>query len=83
VAAGARGVEWHFADKTLADFFRERFRQAGLLNIDVYWTEAIVKKIELSWLSEVAWRSRPMTPFWLGDPAINHEDHRSLQGAWP
>jgi hypothetical protein len=35
VAAGSRGVEWNFAEKPVADFFRVAFKAAGLKNIDV------------------------------------------------
>lgn len=37
-AAANRQIEWHFAEKATADFFRQRFLAYGLLNITVIYT---------------------------------------------
>ncbi len=37
-AAIGWGVDWHFADKAVADYYRKEFRTAGFSNINVYWT---------------------------------------------
>jgi hypothetical protein len=36
-AANGRPIEWHFADKEVADFVREKFKERGL-DISVKWT---------------------------------------------
>jgi hypothetical protein len=36
-AANGRPIEWHFADKEVADFVREKFKESGL-DISVKWT---------------------------------------------
>ena len=48
-AAPDRIIEWHFADKSVADFFGAAFRDAGYANIVVRNTEAIVE-MYLGWL---------------------------------
>lgn len=45
-AGAGRGVDWHFADPHQAAFFDLEFKLHHYDNITVYYTEAIVKKIE-------------------------------------
>ncbi len=52
-AAADRGVDWHFADPEQADYFRQDFKNRHFDNIRVYYTEAIIKKLDdcLIWLN--------------------------------
>lgn len=44
-AAPNRRIEWHFAEKSVADYFRERFADEGLANVTVFYTPAIWSKV--------------------------------------
>lgn len=44
-AAPNRRIEWHFAEKPVADYFRDVFANAKLKNITVFYTPAIRRKI--------------------------------------
>jgi Restriction endonuclease fold toxin 5 len=44
-AARNRRIEWHFAEKPVADYFRDVFAEAQLKNITVLYTPAIRRKI--------------------------------------
>lgn len=43
VAAAGKAVEWHFAEKPVADFFRNFAREDGLTNIVVKFTPAMFR----------------------------------------
>jgi hypothetical protein len=38
-----RPIEWHFAEKPVADYFRNEFAKAGYSNIEVYFTPPLEK----------------------------------------
>jgi hypothetical protein len=44
-AAPNRRIEWHFAEKSVADYFRARFADEGLTNVTVFYTPAIWSKV--------------------------------------
>jgi hypothetical protein len=54
-ASAGRGVDWHFADRGEALFFYLEFKAHHFGNINVYYTEAVIKKSEdcVFWLKSI------------------------------